>query len=89
MNLDAKTLRALFRMTSRHKTIHLHQIAARTGANRAAARGSIERLRALGLAETRPAGAVRLTMPGLALAAALAAARPRRRSASWGMSRAA
>lgn len=89
MSLDARILHTLFRMTSGQKMVRDREIAARVGISRAAAHGSIERLRALGLADTRPAGAVRLTMPGLALAAALGAARSRQRSRPRGMSQAA
>ncbi|HXN30978.1 MAG TPA: hypothetical protein VN894_03910 [Polyangiaceae bacterium] len=89
MNIDARVLRAMFRLTSRRKAVNAQEIAERAGARVAAVDASLRRLRAAGLAETRATGSPRLTLAGLAFAAALVSAPSRSWRRADRMSRAA
>lgn len=68
---DARVLRAMLRLARRRQQADDDEIAVRVGGAPHAVRAAVRRLDALGLAESRPQRAPRLTMVGLACAVAL------------------
>lgn len=76
MNFDGKVLRAMLRLARSRKVASIEAVAVRAGGTPREVRVSARRLRAAGLLEMGPE-ALRLTMPGFAVAVALLPAKAR------------